>query len=117
MIKIRDMTNFTLAEPAISARAMQIHYEQHYKTYVNNANELLDSENEESIIDLIDNLPEEGKLYNNVAQIFNHEFFFEQFLRKFRKKLLTSTPPCARMILPVKRAIFLRSFSASERLL
>lgn len=79
MIKIRDMTDFTLAEPAISAKAMQIHYEQHYKTYVNNANELLGSENEDSIIDLIDNLPEEGKLYNNVAQIFNHEFFFEQF--------------------------------------
>lgn len=27
MIKIKELTNFALAEPAISAKAMQIHYD------------------------------------------------------------------------------------------
>ena len=78
MIKIKELTNFALAEPAISAKAMQIHYDWHYKKYVNKANELL-KDDEASVIELINNLPEESKLYNNVAQVFNHEFFFEQF--------------------------------------
>ena len=44
-------------------------------------------------------------------------FSFSIFYEKNEKYLLTSTPPCARMKLPVKRVIFLRPFSASERLL
>ena len=68
-------------EPYISERTMKIHHGKHLATYIKNLNDL--SENT-----IYANLPlheiiiksfkdtNAKKLYNNAAQVFNHNFFF-----------------------------------------
>jgi Fe-Mn family superoxide dismutase len=64
--------------PIFSAEMFDYHHGKHLQAYVNNANNLIvgsgleDLPLEEVIIKA------EGGLYNNTAQIFNHEFFFNE---------------------------------------
>lgn len=83
MINPIKINNFTCASPAISKKALEIHYNQHYLKYlekVNNYilnNKCLKNRDIEEII----NIPQlNSDLYNNAAQVYNHEFFFNQFL-------------------------------------
>ncbi len=63
-------------EPQISRETMDYHYNKHLQTYVNNLNNLIkDTEFEESSLDQIV-LRSTGPIFNNAAQIWNHEFFF-----------------------------------------
>lgn len=64
-------------EPFISRRTIEFHYGQHLKTYVNNANELIkgtifENESLEKIV-----RTSVGPVFNNVAQAFNHTFYFK----------------------------------------
>ncbi len=64
-------------EPALSEETMRYHYDKHYKGYVAKLNELIVGSPfarrpiEEIIVSA------DGPLYNNAAQAWNHEFYFE----------------------------------------
>lgn len=63
--------------PAISEETMHYHHDKHYVGYVNKLNELiLDSPYaDQPLEDII--LSADGPVYNNAAQMWNHEFFFD----------------------------------------
>ena len=63
--------------PAISAETLDYHYGKHYKAYVEKLNELVrntpfQTMNLEQII-----CDAEGPIFNNAAQVWNHEFYFD----------------------------------------
>lgn len=66
-------------EPVISKETIEYHYGKHLQTYINNLNKLLEgsvlvNEPIEEIVRRSD-----GALFNNAAQVFNHEFYFNTF--------------------------------------
>lgn len=64
-------------EPFISKRTLEFHHGQHYKTYVNNTNELTKGtifENEPLTKIVRTSV---GPVFNNAAQAFNHSFYFK----------------------------------------
>ena len=77
--------NFTLPElpyapnalePVISEETIKFHYGKHHQTYVNNLNGLVPgTEFENSDLDTIVKKAS-GPIFNNAAQIWNHNFYF-----------------------------------------
>lgn len=69
---------FDSLSPFISEETMEYHWEKHYKSYVNNTNKLIENTVfKEAPLNYIVQRSR-GSLYNNAAQVWNHEFFFEQ---------------------------------------
>ena len=65
-------------EPKISSKTFDYHWGKHLAAYVRNFN-LLKQGTKFDTLPLSAAIKEaEGGLYNNAAQIFNHEFYFEQ---------------------------------------
>lgn len=63
-------------EPVISEKTISFHYGKHHMTYVNNLNGLVENtEFENSDLDSIVK-KSEGPIFNNAAQIWNHNFYF-----------------------------------------
>lgn len=63
-------------EPQISSETMDYHHNKHLQTYVTNLNNLIkgtpfENATLEEIV-----LKSEGPLFNNAAQVWNHNFFF-----------------------------------------
>ncbi len=64
-------------EPYISAETMRYHHDKHYAGYVDKLNTLIldtpyaDYPLEDIVVD------SEGAIFNNAAQVWNHEFFFD----------------------------------------
>lgn len=70
----------TALQPVISPETLSFHHDKHYIGYVNKANELLPKEWEHKSLEKIISLArgqENMALFNQVAQVWNHEFFFE----------------------------------------
>ena len=77
--------NFTLPElpyahnalePIVSEETIKFHYGKHHQTYVNNLNGLVPgTEFENSDLDTIVKKAS-GPIFNNAAQIWNHNFYF-----------------------------------------
>lgn len=68
-------------EPHISARTMGFHYGKHHAAYVKNANNLLKDTDlagrrPEEIIKITSGAPDKVAIFNNVAQAWNHAFFW-----------------------------------------
>ena len=69
-------------EPHMSRETLEYHYGKHHKAYVDNANKLIvgtEFENaslEEAV------KKSSGKIFNNVAQIWNHSFFWNSLTPK-----------------------------------
>lgn len=68
-------------EPYISANTMSYHYGKHYKTYIDNLNKLIvgtkfEKMSLEEIIGESAKKPEYASIFNNAAQAWNHEFFW-----------------------------------------
>ncbi|MBE0596594.1 MAG: superoxide dismutase [Desulfuromonadales bacterium] len=68
-------------EPHLSARTLEFHHDKHHAAYVNKGNELLqgsglENENIESIIKKSYGDSSKAALFNNVAQVWNHSFFW-----------------------------------------
>ncbi|MGE4456329.1 MAG: superoxide dismutase [Arcobacteraceae bacterium] len=63
-------------EPYISKETMEFHYGKHHQTYVNKLNELIENTqfNDLTLTDIIKT--SEGAIFNNAAQVFNHDFFW-----------------------------------------
>lgn len=69
-------------EPHISARTMEFHYGKHHQTYVNNLNGLLkdDPLADASLVEIIRAVHgDDNKIgvFNNAAQVWNHDFFWQ----------------------------------------
>lgn len=68
-------------EPCMSAETIRFHYGKHLATYIANLNKLIagtkyaDMDLHEIIINSVNDESAE-KIFNNAAQVFNHEFFF-----------------------------------------
>ncbi len=63
--------------PHISEEALDLHHGKHLQTYVNNTNNLITGTEFENLsLDEIILKSKQGPLFNNSAQIWNHEFFF-----------------------------------------
>lgn len=69
----------TTLNPVVSPKTFEFHHGKHLQAYVNNLNNLKTGTKFENM-DLISIIKEsEGPIFNNAAQIFNHEFYFDQF--------------------------------------
>ncbi len=77
-VKELPYTNNALA-PAMSAETLEFHHDKHYAGYVNKLNELVEGTEFENrpLKEII--LHAQGGIFNNAAQAWNHEFFFDQF--------------------------------------
>lgn len=69
-------------EPHISKTTMQFHHGKHHATYVKTANELIkgtpyEKMTLESVILASFAKPDELKIFNNTAQVWNHTFFWQ----------------------------------------
>lgn len=67
--------------PYISAETLQTHHGKHVATYIDNLNKLIQNTpyQEVSLTEIIEqsaNNPQDKKIFNNAAQIYNHNFFF-----------------------------------------
>lgn len=63
-------------EPYISEKSIGFHYDKHLGGYINNTNGLIAGTELEGkeLLEIIKN--SSGKIFNNAAQTFNHNFFF-----------------------------------------
>jgi Fe-Mn family superoxide dismutase len=71
--------------PVISAETLKLHHGKHHKKYVNKANQLLEKEplKASSLEDVV--RLAKGKLFNNAAQAWNHEFYWHSLSPKRRR--------------------------------
>ncbi len=70
--------SYTALDPILSEKTLKFHHDKHYVGYVNKLQELLSHSEQEydSLLDIINN--SQGAIFNNAAQILNHELYFEQ---------------------------------------
>ena len=63
-------------EPFMSAQSVDYHYGKHLDGYIKNLNELISGTEFEKmpLAEIVQN--SDGKIFNNAAQVFNHDFFF-----------------------------------------
>ena len=74
-------------EPHVSARTLSFHYGKHHKAYVDKTNELVKGTDlaELSLVELIRTAAQDGEkktLFNNAAQIWNHDFYWHSMAPK-----------------------------------
>ncbi|MFA6788939.1 MAG: Fe-Mn family superoxide dismutase [Arcobacteraceae bacterium] len=64
-------------EPLMSKETLEYHYGKHHQTYVNNLNNLISGTKFENstLVEIV--LGSEGGLFNNAAQVYNHDFFWQ----------------------------------------
>jgi len=72
-------------EPVISARTMEFHYEKHHRGYVDKLNKLtaktpFAQAALEDVIVRTWGKPEHTKMFNNAAQVWNHDFFWHSMM-------------------------------------
>ena len=69
-------------EPYISAETIEYHYGKHHQTYVNNLNNLVTETQFEdmSLEDIVKNA--DGGIFNNAAQNWNHNFYWDSMKPK-----------------------------------
>ncbi len=66
-------------QPQISEETLRYHHDKHYVGYVNKLNELIvdTSYAGQPLEDIV--VSADGPIFNNAAQAWNHEFYFDQF--------------------------------------
>jgi Fe-Mn family superoxide dismutase len=69
-------------EPHMSARTLEFHYGKHHQAYIDNLNKLIAGTDLEpmSLQDIILKTagnPDQAAIFNNAAQSYNHEFFWQ----------------------------------------
>ena len=64
-------------EPLMSKETLEFHYGKHHQTYVNNLNNLIAGTKFENstLVEIV--LESERGLFNNSAQVYNHDFFWK----------------------------------------
>jgi Fe-Mn family superoxide dismutase len=68
--------------PVISAETLKLHHGKHHKKYVDTANQLLEKEplRASSVEEVVRQA--KGKLFNNAAQAWNHDFYWKSLSPK-----------------------------------
>ncbi|MBK7858255.1 MAG: superoxide dismutase [Archangiaceae bacterium] len=68
--------------PHMSAETLSFHYEKHHQTYMNNLKNLLQGkpEAEKSLEEIVKSST--GGVFNNAAQVWNHDFFWKSMKPK-----------------------------------
>jgi len=63
-------------EPYISKETLQYHHGKHHAAYINNLNKLIEGTKyeERTLTDIVTS--SEGGIFNNAAQVYNHNFYF-----------------------------------------
>lgn len=63
-------------EPLMSKETLEFHYGKHHQTYVTKLNGLIEGTDKESLSleEIVKN--SDGGVFNNAAQVFNHDFFW-----------------------------------------
>lgn len=71
--------------PVISAETIQLHYGKHHRKYVDTTNQLLEKEPNpaRTLEELVRS--SSGKLFNNAAQVWNHNFYWQSLLARASK--------------------------------
>jgi superoxide dismutase, Fe-Mn family len=71
--------------PVISAETIQLHYGKHHRKYVDTTNQLLEKEpvQARTLEELVRS--SSGKLFNNAAQAWNHDFYWRSLSPKAGK--------------------------------
>jgi Fe-Mn family superoxide dismutase len=71
--------------PVISAETLKLHHGKHHKKYIDTMNELLQKRHIDgaSLEDVVRN--SSGKLFNNAAQAWNHDFYWHSLSPKRRR--------------------------------
>jgi Fe-Mn family superoxide dismutase len=69
-------------EPLISARTLQFHHGKHHQGYVDTLNKLVagtpfEGESLEAIVTATAGDPGQAKIFNNAAQVWNHDFYWQ----------------------------------------
>jgi len=66
-------------EPVISKQTVEFHHGKHVQTYVNNLNNLIKGTpfEKSTLEDIVKQ--SDGGIFNNAAQVWNHEFYFRTF--------------------------------------
>lgn len=81
MLEIKQLNySFDALKPMMGSDALFFHHEKHYVGYVNKANELLPSKwQHKSLQEIVSLARDKGEiaLFNQAAQVWNHEFFFD----------------------------------------
>lgn len=69
---------FEELEPILSKETLEYHYGKHHQAYINNLNNLIvGSEDKDSSLENIILKAEPGAIFNNAAQIYNHNFYWQ----------------------------------------
>jgi Fe-Mn family superoxide dismutase len=68
--------------PHLSAETLEFHYEKHHKTYMNKLKELIGDkpEGQKSLEEIVKT--SEGPVFNNAAQVWNHNFYWQSMSPK-----------------------------------
>jgi superoxide dismutase, Fe-Mn family len=76
--------------PYISEETIDFHYGRHHQTYVNNLNQLLAGNDllQKPLLDIVRN--SEGAVFNNAAQIWNHDFYWHSLQKDSNDKELSA---------------------------
>lgn len=77
---------FEALEPHFDAKTMEVHYEKHYKTYLNNLNKALENHSDLANLEItellasLDKVPEDIRtaVRNNGGGFYNHSLFWKQ---------------------------------------
>jgi Fe-Mn family superoxide dismutase len=71
--------------PVISAETLKLHHGKHHKKYIDKTNQLLEKEplQATSLEDVV--RQSKGKLFNNAAQAWNHDFYWHSLSPKRRR--------------------------------
>jgi Fe-Mn family superoxide dismutase len=64
-------------QPVLSAETLEYHYGKHHQAYVNNLNTLIKGTEFEGMALEEIVTKSEGAVFNNAAQVFNHNFYFQ----------------------------------------
>ena len=72
-------------EPLMSKETLEFHYGKHHQTYVNKLNELIENTKYENLplVEII--ASSEGGIFNNAAQVYNHDFFWKGLTPNYKE--------------------------------
>ncbi len=78
--------------PFVSQRTMELHHGRHMATYINNLNKLIEGTDYkmmplDEIIVVSAKNPDDKKIFDNAAQVFNHDFFFHSMSGRGTSKM------------------------------
>jgi len=108
MLEIKPLPfNLEAFQPTIGSDTMYFHYEKHYAGYVAKANELTPPEmHNQSVESLVEwaRKTKNQSLFNQVAQVWNHAFFFDGLTPQL-------TQPCVRL-----KELIVRDFQTLDQL-